>query len=211
MMTIQTFPSGPIETNAYVISCPKTGEAGIVDPAPNSASAIVNYVKEHRLKPTLIFLTHSHWDHIGDVAQLKEIFQIPVWIHALDAPNLQQPGTDGLPTWLPIEGVVPDQCIDDGSLVKIGSIQFEVIHTPGHTPGGVCFYSKEEGVLLSGDTLFKGSMGNVSFPSANPEHMSHSLAKLAKLPPETTVYPGHGLQTTIGEEDWLSRVEEIFW
>ncbi|MGA8163670.1 MAG: MBL fold metallo-hydrolase [Waddliaceae bacterium] len=204
------FPSGPLATNAYVVSCSETHEAAIVDPAPDSSTAIISYINKNVLKPTHMLITHSHWDHIGDAAQLKEAFHLPVLIHALDVPNLQKPGTDGLPGMLPIKGVEADKLLCEGDIVSVGSKRLEVIHTPGHTPGGVCFYCKEEGILLSGDTLFKGSIGNLSFPTADPRKMWSSLEKLAILPPDTKVYPGHGPKTTIGEEHWLPRAKELF-
>ena len=209
-MLIQPFPSGPFETNAYVVACPKTHEAAIIDPAPDSAEKIEKYISAHGLIPKMILLTHSHWDHIADVSILKQRLHIPVGIHSLDLPNLQEPGSDGLPFWIPISGVETDQLLAEGDVIQLGSLKFRVIHTPGHTPGGICLYCQEEGVLISGDTLFRGSMGKVSFPTSNAERMWESLKKLAKLPPETKVYPGHGPSTTIGKESWLVNAKQIF-
>ncbi len=209
-MRIETFPSGPFETNAYVVDCQETRQAAIVDPAPGSAEQIVSYLSEQNLTPVMILITHSHWDHIGDTAKLKAQFQIPVYIHQLDEKNLQEPGSDGLPSWIEIDGVKADKNLAEGDVVTLGNLQFEVIHTPGHTPGGICFYCKEHGIMFSGDTLFKGSIGNLSLPTSNSSQMWDSLAKLAKLPPETKVYSGHGQPTTIGEEPWIPRAKEIF-
>ncbi|MBN9377542.1 MAG: MBL fold hydrolase [Chlamydiales bacterium 38-26] len=209
-MNIQAFPSGPFETNAYVVSCPDTKEAAIIDPAPNSAESIVNYINKHHLTPKKILLTHTHWDHIGDVYPLKEKYHIPVYVHEYDVFNLENPGSDGLPCWISIEGVVPDYLLKEGDRVSIGNQIFEVIETPGHTPGGVCFYNGNQHLLFSGDTLFKGTIGNLSFPTSRPHLMWTSLSKLAKLPAETRVFPGHGLETTIGQEKWLERAEELF-
>lgn len=209
-MIIQPFPSGPFETNAYVVACPLTKEAVLIDPAPNSSQSIISFLEEHRLTPKKILLTHSHWDHIGDVAILKAKYKIPVYIHERDVPNLEKPGSDGLPSWLDIRGVKPDFLLKEKDKISIGNLTFEVIYTPGHTPGGVCFYSPNEGVLISGDTLFKGTIGNLSFPTSRPDLMWESLAKLSKLPSETKVYPGHGPMTTIGSESWLSRAEDLF-
>ena len=210
-MFIQVFPSGPFSTNAYVVACAKTGEAAILDPAPDSSSEIQKYIALKKLKPKKILLTHSHWDHIADVSKLKELFGIPVYVHTLDAPNLLQPGADHLPCWIDIPGVQPDVLLEEGMEVPIGELAFHVLHTPGHSPGSIGFYEPQQQVLFSGDTLFKGTMGNISFPTSQPSLMWTSLKKLAQLPPETRVFPGHGPETTIGiEAPWLTDAKKLF-
>lgn len=207
---IPTFPSGPLETNAYLLICPKTQQAAIIDPSPGSSKAIINFCNTYNIIPEKILLTHSHWDHIADVTILKKKYKIPVLIHPLDARNLEQPGSDKLPCWVNVDGVIPDSLLNDGDAFTVGSIKVFVIHTPGHSPGGVCFYCPEQKLLLSGDTLFKGTLGSLSLPTAQPERMWESLKKLANLPRDTIVYPGHGESTTIGNENWLAKAEEIF-
>jgi hydroxyacylglutathione hydrolase len=209
-MTIQVFPSGPLATNAYVVSCSETKRAAIFDPAPNSFDSIVKYISGHDLIPDKILLTHSHWDHIADVAPLKLKYGIPVYIHPEDALNLEKPGSDGLPCWISVEGIVPDYQLKEDDIISIGNLLFIVLHTPGHSPGCVCFYEEAHHILISGDTLFKGSIGNISFPTSRPKLIWNSLKKLAELPKETVVYPGHGPTTTIGNEPWLSKAEEVF-
>jgi hydroxyacylglutathione hydrolase len=209
-MIIQAFPSGPFSTNAYVVSCPATKRTAIIDPAPDSAQSIIKYIEKNSLIPDKILLTHSHWDHIADASILKAKYNIPIYIHQEDAGNLENPGSDGLPCWINIAAVKPDEWLLEGTPVFVGDLKFEVIHTPGHTPGGVCFYCKEHNLLLSGDTLFQGTIGNLSFPTGRPHLMWDSLKKLARLPPETQVYPGHGSKTSIKAEPWLSKAETIF-
>ena len=209
-MILKAFPSGPFDTNAYVVVCTKTNQAVIIDPAPDSFNKISQFIEDEKLKPVAIWLTHSHWDHIADTSKIVEKYHLPVYIHPLDAPNLQSPGSDHLPCWISIQGVTPTHLINQGDQLNAGDLSFNVIHTPGHTPGGVCFYCPAENLLISGDTLFKGTIGNLSFPTAVPDKMWPSLAKLATLPPETRVYPGHGDPTTIGKEHWLGRAEELF-
>lgn len=199
-MTVSVFPCGPFETNAYIIACPATQEAAFVDPAPESAAKLERYVQQNDLKPTKILLTHSHWDHIADAAALQKKFNIPIYIHPLDAPNLVQPGSDGLPCWIDIPPISSYKEIKEGDHIDLGECMLSVIHTPGHTPGGVCFYCPEHQFLISGDTLFKGAIGNLSFPTARPQLMGPSLKKLSQLPGETRVYPGHGPSTTISKE-----------
>ncbi|MCP5509389.1 MAG: MBL fold metallo-hydrolase [Chlamydiales bacterium] len=205
-MFIKTFPAGPFSTNAYVLI---DGSKGLIfDPAPGSALAIIEALSD--VEVLGIYLTHSHWDHIADAFQLKEKFNIPVFVHALDSANLERPGSDGLPLMFPIQGLIPDGFLSDGQKIYFNHNLIEVIHTPGHSPGGVCFYFPEEGVLFSGDTLFKGTIGNLSFPTSNSDAMWQSLAKLAKLPKNTRVYPGHGAATSIGAESWLGSAQEHF-
>ncbi len=207
-MIVHSIPSGPFDTNAYIVACPATGIGAVIDPGVESLAAIEAELSGITLDKILI--THSHWDHIGDAAALKKKYRLPIYIHPLDAPNLEQPGSDKLPCWLSIEGVKPDVLIEEGALINVGNILFKVIHTPGHSPGGVCFYCERENILFSGDTLFKGSIGNLSFPTSNASLMWPSLAKLSRLPPATVVYPGHGPRTTIGQESWLPRAKELF-
>ncbi len=209
-MFIEAYPSGPFETNAYIAACEQTRLAAIIDPAPGSADDLINALEAKRFNPVAILLTHSHWDHIADVAPLKKRYQIPVYIHAMDAPNLENPGADTLPYWIHIDSVIPDRLIKEGDTLEIGHLHFTVIETPGHTPGGVCYYSADDHLLFSGDTLFKGTIGNISFATARPELMWSSLDKLSRLPPNTKVYPGHGESTTIGNEPWLKNAREVF-
>jgi len=209
-MFIQTFPSGPFSTNAYIVGCEATRQAAIIDPAPGSTKAIISYLEHHQFTAQQILLTHSHWDHIGDVSELKQKLNLHVYIHPLDAPNLQEPGSDLLPCWISIPAVKPDFFLKEDEIISVGRLVFQVIYTPGHSPGGVCFYCAEQAVLFSGDTLFKGTIGNLSFPTCNADLMWTSLDKLAKLPAQTKVYPGHGPQTTIGAEHWLPHARELF-
>jgi len=187
-----------------------THQAAIVDPSPSSAAKMNQYLTEEQLTPKLVLLTHSHWDHIADAAEIKEKWGIPVAVHSDDAPNLEKPGADRLPMFIPIRGVKPDQLLADGDELSLGELQIQVIHTPGHSPGSVCFYLPQQGILLSGDTLFKGTIGNLSFPTSQPDRMWSSLEKLQKLPPDTKVYPGHGPDTSLVKETWLSQAKSLF-
>lgn len=209
-MFIQSFPSGPLATNSYIVACPKIRLAAIIDPAPESSPNLISFLAEHDLKLEKILLTHSHWDHIADVAPLVKKYAVPVYIHANDEANLISPGADRLPCWIDVQGVRPDGHFKEGDILTVGELRFKVIETPGHTPGGVCFYCQAHKKLISGDTLFKGSIGNISFPTSRPDLMWDSLKKLSKLPSDTTVYPGHGPTTKIGDESWLSDAESVF-
>jgi hydroxyacylglutathione hydrolase len=209
-MIFEKFPAGPVVTNTYVVGCPDQKKGIVIDPALGTAPLIEGSLSRLNLECVGIFLTHSHWDHIADVSDLKKSLGAAVYVHPLDQGNLKNPGSDGIPTLIEIPGVEPDHFLEDGKEYSVGNLTFKVIHTPGHSPGGVCFYFEKEGKLFSGDTLFKGSIGYLTLPTATKEDMWKSLHKLCALPPETEVYPGHGEMTTIGFETWLERAREIF-
>lgn len=209
-MTIQTYSSGPFATNTYIISCPDTKQCAIIDAPPDSTALISQYISTNNLIPTIIILTHSHWDHIADLSILKKQYDVPVAIHGDDRANLEHPGSDRLPCWIEFPPMTPNILLEEGTSIKIGNLIFSVLHTPGHSLGSICLYNKEKNILISGDTLFKGSIGNISFPTSNPKLMWESLKKLSKLPGNTQVYPGHGGMTTIGSESWLSNAAAVF-
>lgn len=209
-MILETFPSGPFETNTYIIGCPLTSKAFVVDVPPQSAKGILEILKKTGLSLDKILLTHSHWDHISDVSILKKATGAEVLVHPLDADNLQKPGSDKLPMFFSFEGITPDGFLKEGDVITVGSIEIEVLFTPGHTPGGVSFYLPKEKTLFSGDTLFKGTMGRVDFPTSSPKLMWASLKKLSDLPKDTKVFPGHGAATLIGKESWIATAEERF-
>lgn len=209
-MIIQSFCCGPFETNAYIVACEKSREAAVIDPAPESCKLLHDYIIAHKLNPTKILLTHTHLDHIADVVPFRHLHPVTVYVHPEDAQNLISPGSDGLPNWFQCEGTKPDVLYREGDHVSVGELSFQVIHTPGHCPGSICLYEPTQGVLFSGDTLFHESIGTFAVPTAQPERMWPSLDRLAKLPPETHVYPGHGPFTTIGAESWLPKARQIF-
>lgn len=207
-MRIYSFPVGPLSTNCLLID--DASELVIIDPGLGSFQKILESVEFNHFTPKAIWLTHSHWDHTADLAKCKKYFDIPVYVHSLDAGNVKKPGSDGLPVFIPIEKVEDVQLINDGDILEIGKTSFKVMHTPGHSPGGCCFYCQEENILISGDTLFAGSIGNLSLPTANAEKMWDSMNRLAKLNKKTKVYPGHGESTTLENESWIPHAKEIF-
>lgn len=209
-MILEIFPSGPLSTNAILLGCEQTKKAACIDPSMGSFDFFQKELKKNDLEPIAILLTHSHWDHIADVAKLKEKYSIPVYVHELDVANLEKPGADGIPLMVPIESAVADHTFKDGDHISIGSLDIQVIHTPGHSKGSVCFYLKKEKILLSGDTIFKRSIGNVSFPFSEPTKMWESCKILSELPPDTRVIPGHGPETRIGLESWLKDAQHYF-
>ncbi len=205
-MILEVFSSGPIETNTILLGCPLTKKGAVIDVPLESSAWLTRRIQALDLKVEKILLTHSHWDHIAEVKLLQELLGASVYIHAEDRANLEQPGTDELPLMFSIEGIKPSGLLTDGEIIMVGTLEIKVIHTPGHSTGSVCFYLEKEKVLISGDTLFRGTMGRIDFPKSRPDLMKSSLKKLAALPSDTQVFPGHGPSTTIGtERNWIER------
>lgn len=202
------FPPKPYGTNMYIIWCKDTRDAVIIDPGMETFDTVLEAIRQYSLNPVAIWITHSHWDHIVDAAKIKKEFSLPVFMHEEDKGNLENPGSDGVPMAVSaVEGTTLDHLLKDGDLLTVGKVSFKVIHTPGHTPGGICFYCPEENILFSGDTFYKGLIGSLSLPTSEPGWMWQSLDKIALLPSDTIVYPGHGPSTTIKDESWLSQAK----
>ncbi|MCC6127864.1 MAG: MBL fold metallo-hydrolase [Chlamydiae bacterium] len=210
-MILHLFSFGPLQTTAAIFACTKTKLSAVIDPGVDSSAILLKTIQKEELILNKILLTHSHWDHIAGVHELRERTGASVYIHSSDEGNLQRPGSDRIPLFAPIEGAKPDHFLQDGQILEVGALQVHVIHTPGHSPGGVCFYIPSEKIIFSGDTLFRGTIGNLGLPTASASDMWPSLRKLALFPPDTRVIPGHGRETTIGQEkSWLARADELF-
>ncbi|MDE3056006.1 MAG: MBL fold metallo-hydrolase [Verrucomicrobiota bacterium] len=192
------FPSGPLRTNAILVE--EGGVAAVIDPAMGSAEKILQCAARLSCRIEVILLTHSHWDHIVDVHLLKEKTGASLYVHRLDAGNMERPGSDQLSLSLSIQGASPDHLLNGGETISVGSLSFHVLHTPGHSPGSVSFYLPTHHLLFSGDTLFCRAIGRTDLPTGAPEAMKTSLQLLATLPPDTRVIPGHGPETTIVKE-----------
>ena len=197
---LQVYCSGPARTNSTLVTCDQTKKGAIIDAPFGCAEHWIPYCEKRGFKIELLLLTHSHWDHTAEMALLKKHYKAPLYVHKLDARNVEDPGSDGLPLLMPIDSVKPDGYLEEGQVIKVGLLELKVLHTPGHSPGGVVFYLEKENALISGDTLFRKAIGNLSFPGCEPKKMWDSLKRLVSLPKETKVFPGHGETTTIGEE-----------
>ena len=208
-MLIQKFVLGPIDNNTYVVVSEESKKAFVIDPSFGSIDKLSEFLEKNSFTLEAILLTHSHWDHIADVKIIKDKFFIPIYVHKLDAKSLENPGPIEFLPSLKVEGVKPDVLLEADKEIKVADINILVLHTPGHTPGGVCYLIEKEKTLFSGDTLFKGSFGRVDFPYSNPEDMIKSLKKLSMLDSDTKVYPGHGSQTTIGKENWMKNADKF--
>ncbi|TQS74542.1 MBL fold metallo-hydrolase [Ornithinibacillus gellani] len=198
-MKIIQKPLGPLGTNCYLLS--QHQEALIIDPG-GDADQVIEYLESNQLKPLAILLTHAHYDHIGAVGDLRKHYGLDVYLHANEKDWLMSPE---LNRSLYFDGVgytteSPEQLILPGQM-KLGSFQFEVLHTPGHSPGSVSFVFKAEQFVVSGDVLFQQGIGRTDLPGGDTQVLVDSIRqKLYKLSDETIVYPGHGAATTIHAE-----------
>lgn len=188
-------------TNCYIIVDEESKEAMVIDPGGESEKIkeMLN-ILEVNLK--YIVLTHCHGDHIGAVISIKNDFGGKILIHRLESENLNNPGIT-LSPYIGMENIEleADSRLDDDDLIHIGELEFKVIHTPGHTAGGICLYSEKYKMLFSGDTLFRGTWGRTDLPTGNMIKIMDSIVKkLLILPEDTIVYPGHGKLTMIREE-----------
>ncbi len=202
-LRIETFPAGPLETNAYLVIDETTHDALIIDAPVDSVDQLMTAVSESGATVGLVYITHSHWDHIGDAAAVKTRTRAPLATHRLCQEALEQPGSPSTDLPFAIEPVTVDRFVDEGHTVQLGSHTFQVLHLPGHEPGHTALYSDQDRVLLSGDVLFPNGHGRIDIPGASQKQMAASLSRLAKLPGDVTAYPGHGMPTTIGAEPWL--------
>ena len=187
-------------TNCYILADENSKEAAVIDPGV-CTERLLSTLNKNELVVKYLILTHGHYDHIGGIKKLKEMFpDAKVVIGKNDEPYLYDETTlfDGAPSICEFPGIKADVLVSDGDVISVGDISLKVIETPGHTKGGVSYYT--DGLLFSGDTLFKGTIGRTDFIGGSFTEIVDSLNKLSNLPDETTVHSGHGFSTTIGRE-----------
>lgn len=195
-MNIDTIVKGPLSNSCYLVS---TENAAIVIDPGYKDSKIVNFLKSSRNKERMILLTHAHFDHVGFADELRELTDTKIAIGRLDAPALSDPNLNLSGSFrAKMTSFEVDILLDDNQVLEIGDLRLEVIFTPGHTIGGVCFYTK--GTLFSGDTLFYESVGRDDFIGGNRQDLIASVQRLLQLPEKTLVFPGHHRETTILHE-----------
>jgi hydroxyacylglutathione hydrolase len=200
-MILEMLTVGPFQENCYLIGDEASGVGAVVDPG-DEAARIAMAVEQTGLEIGSIIVTHAHIDHVGAVAALVDEYARPVLMHAEAEPMLEHLPTQALMMGLRF-GKIPtvDRHIGEGETLEVGDLRLRPLYTPGHAPGHLAFYIEDEGLVLSGDALFAGSVGRVDLPGGSMEVLMRSIEeRLMTLPDETRVYPGHGPQTEIGSE-----------
>ncbi len=183
---VERLELSPYGTNTYLLTCLRTGACAVVD-APGEVHKVISGLKGAH--PRYILITHNHVDHVDGLAELASLLRVPVAAHDRDAADLPVPA---------------DVLLQDGELLSLGTLEFQVLHTPGHTPGSVCFLIDR--YLISGDTLFPGGPGHTSSPADFRQIVESITSKIFILPDDIRVYPGHGEATLLGREKQAFRI-----
>ncbi|MED0704379.1 MULTISPECIES: MBL fold metallo-hydrolase [Aeribacillus] len=195
-------PLGLLQTNTYILTNDKN-ECILFDPG-DEGEKLIEVLRKHQLTPLAILLTHAHFDHIGAIDDVRKVWNIPVYVHEKEQKWLGDPSLNGSGHFMNGKNVTveeADEIIREEGSLTIGSFQFSLFETPGHSPGSISYYLEEANAVFSGDVLFKGSIGRTDLLGGNHEELLKSIhEKLLVLPEETIVLPGHGSETTIIEE-----------
>ena len=206
MLHSRIFTFNPLGTNCIVLWADGQQACTVADPGMSSDEGVqdlLDFLGNHNLTPDAIFLTHGHFDHVWGVEKLLQHFSVPVYMHPADKDILADGASvfKGMQSFKVFKHNIATTDIADGDILTSAGIDWKVIHTPGHTPGGVCYYSEENSLLLSGDTLFAGSIGRTDLGGGDYDVLMQSIQqKLLSLPGNTDVIPGHGQPTSIAQE-----------
>lgn len=201
MIQILRLPLGPLQTNCYILACEVTKKTAVIDPSWDGR-LIADAIAKRGWEVSHILLTHSHFDHVGGLAELKEATTAPIYSHPDAVPMLRLAATSaatfGIRLPAPPEA---DEMLAEGQILQVGDLQLHVLYTPGHAPGHVCFYLPVHRVVFDGDVLFQGSIGRTDLPGGDYDTLMQNIReKLLVMPDETQVLSGHGDVTTIGME-----------
>ncbi|MCL1971772.1 MAG: MBL fold metallo-hydrolase [Endomicrobia bacterium] len=198
MIKVNKIISGCMEVNCYIVYDSDTMKAAIIDPGENG-DKVINEIEKNGFKPEMLINTHGHYDHILSDEKIRAKYKIPLAAHKYEVQMLADPQYNAS-IFFGNSGSVktPEIQLEDNQEVELSFAKFKVIHTPGHTKGGICLLF--DGFIITGDTLFAGTIGRTDFPGGSFEEMMNSLEKIKHLPPLTIIYPGHGSITTLANE-----------
>jgi glyoxylase-like metal-dependent hydrolase (beta-lactamase superfamily II) len=204
MFQIKRFTFNPVQENTYILYN-EHNECIIIDPGcyfDSEKEELTIFIKNHKLEPKLLLNTHCHLDHVFGNKFIAEEYTLTLNTHLLEKEILEMAPASGLMFNLPFDNYQGDVIyLKEGDVISLGDDKLEVIHAPGHSPGSICFYCEKQNFLIGGDVLFQNSIGRTDLPYGNHEALIKNIKeKLFKLPPDVTVYPGHGPETTIGSE-----------
>ncbi|MCK4620628.1 MAG: MBL fold metallo-hydrolase [Desulfuromonadales bacterium] len=198
-MILESLPTGPLQVNCYIVGCDITHQAVVIDPG-GDVEQILGVLKKHDLALPMVINTHGHFDHVGGNRQLIEATGAELLLHQADSSLLELANEHAAIYGLTSEtSPAPQRLLVGGERLQLGELQIDVLHTPGHTPGGICLRIADQ--VIVGDTLFAGSIGRTDLPGGDHQQLIDSIREqLLPLPDETVVHPGHGPATTIGQE-----------
>jgi hydroxyacylglutathione hydrolase len=204
LLIVATLPVGLIQTNCYIVGCQETKEGAVIDPGGHP-QRILDEVKRLGLTIKYVLDTHAHFDHTDANGAIIQATGALLALHPQDLPLLEKSGGAAFFGLQADPSPLPDLELHDGDELEVGKLCFRVLHTPGHTPGHVCFYEPAEGVIFDGDVLFYRGIGRTDLPGGSWRQLMDSIQQvLFALPEDTVVYSGHGPATTIGEEKRLN-------
>jgi hydroxyacylglutathione hydrolase len=198
-MILRILVVGPIQANCYILGCERTREAAVIDPGGDSDKILITLAKD-KLRCVYIINTHGHFDHSAENRRLKEVTGSQLLIHHADAPMILHQGASGRSWGMNVDNSPPpDRYLEEGDIITFGDISLKVLHTPGHSPGGISLFSDK--MVFVGDTLFAGSIGRTDFPGGDYEGLIRNVReKIFPLGDDVVVYPGHGPKTTVKRE-----------
>jgi hydroxyacylglutathione hydrolase len=202
-VNVHVLPAGPIQTNAYLLTDPSTGEAVLVDAPEGVWAQVEPILRKEGCRLSALWLTHGHWDHTQGAAEVARKSGAPVYAHRADQPLIETPEVMRalMIPGLVVEPSKVDRWVDDGETVEALGEKVRVSHVPGHAPGSLMFYFPQAAAAFSGDALFRGNVGRTDLPGGDFGQLEKSIrTRIYVLPDETTVFPGHGGVTTVGEE-----------